>query len=364
MPQEMRPLDAVVAGYLGVDLAPEFPRDADAQPLSRLLRPGRLVEVGPMTISLGGAVANTGLAMSILGKRVALVGLVGEDALGDVALGLLGAHEAELHVERCAAAGTAYGIVIAPPGTDRVFLEYPGCNRHFRADHVSDDLLRRCRLLHFGYPPLMPQLLENQGAELAGLFSRARSLGIVTSLDMTLPDPDGPAGQADWPAILARILPRVDIFTPSVEELLCMLEPAQYAAVTAAAGDDDPVAHIPDAVYPRLTEAALQLGARVVLLKAGSRGGYLRAGDADRLAALGVPVADWTGRELWLPPCPVDPARVCNASGAGDAAVAGFLCALLDAAAPEEAGSRAMEAGRDNLYGPDALSGLQSRQHR
>lgn len=108
-------LDAVVAGYLGVDLAPAFPEAAEPVALSRLLRPGRLVEVGPLTLSLGGLVANTGLAMARFGRRVAVMGTVGQDPLGDVALSLLAQHDVTLAVRR-SPAGTAYGIVLAPPG--------------------------------------------------------------------------------------------------------------------------------------------------------------------------------------------------------------------------------------------------------
>ncbi|MEI6501634.1 MAG: PfkB family carbohydrate kinase, partial [Armatimonadota bacterium] len=66
----------------------------------------------------------------------------------------------------------------------------------------------------------------------------------------------------------------------------------------------------------------------------------------------------WQDRALWLTPCPVEPSRFVNACGAGDAAVAGFLTALLRGESPERAGQLAMTAGRDSLYGADTTSGL------
>ncbi|MEI6503161.1 MAG: carbohydrate kinase family protein, partial [Armatimonadota bacterium] len=212
--------DAVVAGYLGADLAPLFPREGGALPLAQLLRPGKLVEVGPLEISTGGVVANTGLAMGHFGCQTALMGLLGTDALGDLLLALLTDRGVSLHLKRIDAAGTAYGIVIAPPGTDRVFLECPGCNATFGADDLDYAVIAQSRLLHFGYPPLMPHLFADGGAELASLFTRVHGLGVATSLDLTLPDPQGPAGAVDWAALLARVLPHVDIFVPSIEELL------------------------------------------------------------------------------------------------------------------------------------------------
>jgi sugar/nucleoside kinase (ribokinase family) len=47
-----------------------------------------------------------------------------------------------------------------------------------------------------------------------------------------------------------------------------------------------------------------------------------------------------------------------NACGAGDAAAAGFLAAMLSGETIERAGRLAMIAGRDSLYGDDALRGL------
>jgi|688.fasta_scaffold1099457_1 sugar/nucleoside kinase (ribokinase family) len=60
-----------------------------------------------------------------------------------------------------------------------------------------------------------------------------------------------------------------------------------------------------------------------------------------------------------VPYClPSDSTRFKNACGAGDCAVAGFLTALLKGESIEVAADYAMAAGRDNLYGVDALSGL------
>ncbi len=356
-----RELDAVVAGYTGVDLAPAFRAGAEPVPLAQLLRPGTLIEVGPLDITPGGVVPNTGLAMGVFGCRVALMGLIGEDRLGDLLLGLLEGRGAALHLRRTSAAGTAYGCVIAPPGADRIFLEYPGGNAIFGADDVDYDLVARSRLFHFGYPPLMPRLCADDGAELAAMLRHVRSLHVATSLDMTLPDPRGPTGSVDWRRLLARVLPHVDLFAPSLEELLAMLAPDEWVRLVAEAGEGDAIALIPESLCRALADEALALGAAIVFLKAGSRGGYCRSGSlTDLLAAtdLSFPVDGATADGLWLPALPVDPARVCNACGAGDAAVAGFLTALLRGEDIATAGRRAMRAGRDSLYGVDTTSGL------
>jgi sugar/nucleoside kinase (ribokinase family) len=353
-----RPIDAVIAGYLGVDIAPGFAQ-REAVAFAELFRPGKLIETEGLHFSLGGVVANTGLAMRKFGQNTVLTGCVGADMLGDMAVALLAEAGVTQGIRRTIAAGTAYGIVIAPPGMDRIFLEYPGCNRIFTAENIDYEVVGQSRLFHFGYPPLMETLWTNSGAKLKELFERVRSHGTVTSLDMTLPDPAAPAGKADWQAILSAVLPLVDIFVPSIEELLFMLEPQRYSSIADQAGGDM-IEAIPPEEYERLAEKVLGMGVKVLLIKAGHRGAYLRTGDLTELNLSALRLSERTGCPLgvWIPPLAVDAERFRNASGAGDCAVAGFLTALLKDESIMNAGRFAMMAGRDNLYGNDALSGL------
>lgn len=357
-----RPVDAVVAGYLGLDLTPGFNAARSVASFAELFRPGKLIETEGLTVSLGGVVANTGLAMRRFGRRVELMGCVGCDALGDLALARLAQAGVSGGIRRNPLAGTAYGIVIAPPGLDRVFLEDPGCNRIYTAADVDFERVGQSRLFHFGYPPLMDALWANGGAELRILLARAREAGAAVSLDMTLPDPDSPAGGADWKGLLAGVLPFVDIFVPSIEELLYMLEPERFRRSLAGAEGGDLIGAVPLETYARLGDQVLAQGVKVLLIKAGYRGAYLRTGNLAPLAAPGsaLRLSDAAGCPggVWLPPFPVEESRFRNACGAGDCAVAGFLSALLNDKGIEEAGRYAMLAGRDNLYGEDAVSGL------
>ncbi len=362
-----RTVDAVVAGYLGVDLTPGFASTRSVIPFSELFRPGKLIEAEGMNVSLGGVVANTGLAMLRFGQRVELMGCVGDDALGDMAMTRLAQTGVSRGIRRDNRAGTAFGLVIAPPGSDRLFLEDAGCNRNFTSSDIDYDVVSRSRLFHFGYPPLMQSLWTNGGAELQKLLDRVRARGTAVSLDMTLPDPDSPAGKADWQAILASTLPLVDIFVPSIEELVFMLEPKLFNMLLAKAAGGNMIDIIPQDVYGRLADRVLALGVKVVLIKAGHRGAYLRTGNMTALAASSSPLrlADSVGCPVgsWIPSLPVESDCFCNACGAGDCAVAGFLSALLNGETIREAGKYAMIAGRDNLYGHDSLSGLREWTH-
>ena len=353
--------DAVVAGYLGVDLTPDFHETCGHNDSGYVLKPGSLTEVGDLSISLGGVVANTGAALKKFGHPVLLMGMIGKDLLGEIALGILaekGLSEGILFNDK---AGTAYGIVLSPPGRDRIFFESPGCNRCFTSSDINYRAVAESRIFHFGYPPLMKSFYGNDGEELKTMFSRVKALDVLTSLDMTLPDPESESGHVDWKRILAETLPHVDIFTPSIEEIVYMLRPDLFSQVTNNISDDDIVDMISDDIAPGIGSEIIDLGARIVVIKSGKKGGYLFTGDVHPLNDVGGVALygdDWNHRELWSPAFLTDAARVKNASGAGDAAVAGFLAALLKGTDPETALKYAMCAGRDNLYGMNATDGL------
>ena len=218
--------DAVVAGHICLDVIPDL-SGLGAEPLSTLLRPGQLVEVGNPALATGGPVSNTGLALHILGVKTQLMGKVGDDPLGHVVTQIVadqGAGLADGMVVDPEAA-TSYSIIISPPDIDRIFLHSPGANNTFGAADVRYDVVAQARLFHFGYPPLMRRIYADNGAELIEIYRRVRALEVTTSLDMAVPDPATDAGRADWVAILEGVLPFVDVFLPSVEEILFMLRP-------------------------------------------------------------------------------------------------------------------------------------------
>ncbi len=273
------PPEAIVAGHLCLDVIPDLSATS-AQQFQRAFAPGRLLEVGAAALSTGGAVSNVMIVDN--------------------------------------AAVSSYTVVINPPGVDRIFLHCPGANDTFSADDIRSDLLASARLFHFGYPPLMARMYQNNGSELMEIFQRAKATGVTTCLDMALPDPGSAAGRADWQAILQATLPDVDIFL-------------------------------------------LALGVKAVGIKLGNRGLYLRtAGEAAwQSAGRGRPadLAAWAGKELWAPCFQVD---VAGTTGSGDATIAGFLASLLRGYSAEQAVTMAVAVGACNIEAADALSGIRS----
>jgi sugar/nucleoside kinase (ribokinase family) len=353
-------IEAIVAGHLCLDIIPQFPIDAGAE-LSAYLAPGRLAEVGPMMLSGGGAVSNTGLNLARLGVNTRLMGKLGDDLFGQAILNLVRQHGPELAEAMVVVPGetSSYTVVINPPHIDRIFLHCPGTNHTFGADDVRYDLVAEARLFHFGYPPLMGRFYADQGRELEEMYRRARATGVTTSLDMVMPDPAGPSGQVDWLAVMRRVMPHVHLFLPSVEEWLFMVDRARFEHLSVTVGPEQMLWSLGEDEIRALGRTALELGAQVVLLKLGARGLYLRTGAIVELGRAGPSdLGPWRDRELWQPA--FRPDQVLGTTGAGDATIAGFLAALLRDVPPERALSIAAAVGACNVEAADAVSGVRS----
>ncbi|MBN1993095.1 MAG: carbohydrate kinase family protein [Anaerolineae bacterium] len=344
----------VVAGHICLDVIPPLIGAGDFE---AVFRPGRLLETGPALMSTGGAVSNTGLALHKLGIDTRLMGKVGDDTFGRVILNLISSVADQLVSGMSVIPGEAssYTIILNPPHTDRIFLHCAGANNTFAADDINYNLLRQVALFHFGYPPLMKRMYRHNGAELIKAFRQAKTTGVTTSLDMAMPDPNGPSGQVNWPAILGEVLPSVDLFTPSIEEILLMLYPATFKEVAGQARPITP------ALASKIADDLLALGAKVVLLKAGHLGLYLRTANQAGLSGMGrarpANPARWANRELWSP---VFAVNVMGTTGAGDATIAGFLAAFLRDLPPTEAVTIAAAVGGCNVEAADAVSGIRS----
>lgn len=353
---------AVVAGHICLDVIPQL-FDSTPDRLEMMSIPGRLVEIGPVTFSTGGPVSNTGLALHQLGINTRLMGKVGNDLFGQAVRQVVssyGPHLADgMVVDEMVA--TSYTIVISLPGQDRILLHCPGANDTFSAGDIRYDLVAKARLFHFGYPPLMKLMFNDDGSQLPAIFQRIKELGVTTSLDMALPDPSSMAGHADWVAILKATLPYVDIFMPSIEEILYMLHRDTYNRLYRTMGRPDFLPLITPELLSNLSRELLDMGVAVVGLKLGDRGCYVRTAGQPIIEAMGrarpAAPAEWANKELWAPCFKVN---VAGTAGAGDATIAGFLSAMLRGLSPEEALTAAVAVGACNVEAVDTLSGLRS----
>jgi len=355
-------VDAVVAGLICLDIHPDL-RGAGREPFEKIFLPGRLVAAGPVSFSSGGAVSNIGLALDRLGIATRLVGKVGDDLFGQVLTQIIASTHANLTEGMIldASTSTSYTIIFDYPGVDRIFLHYPGANDTFQISDVPFELLKRTRIFHFGYPPLMRSILLEGGAPLAEIFRQARATGVTTSLDMAFPDPSTEAGHTDWRSILESVLPYVDIFLPSAEEILFMVRGETYQELLRASEGADILPLVTPEELSDLSQELIAMGAKIVGLKLGYRGMYLRTGNQIQIDSLGragpSDPETWAGRELWAPCFKVS---VAGTTGSGDATIAGFLSALLRDLPVEQALTMAVAVGACNVEATDALSGIRT----
>jgi sugar/nucleoside kinase (ribokinase family) len=355
-----KPRKVMVAGHICLDITPAL-SSLKTNSLSEVLSPGKLVQVGAASVSAGGAVANTGLGMKILGADVTLAGKIGDDQFGGIIKKIIAGYGCaeELSVDR--GSSTSYSVVLAFPGVDRIFLHNPGANDAFCAEDISEDALADVRHFHLGYPPLLRRMFLHEGAELQNILSAVKSKGIFTSLDMAAVDPASESGAQDWKAILRNVLPFTDFFLPSVEELIFMLDKNLYRDLQkrGAGGDITLTLSVERDVRP-LADHLLEMGAKVLLIKCGVLGIYYRVssdpGMRGLCEALHLNPHGWIGREGFEKSYVQE--NVVSGTGAGDTCIAAFLTAMLDGKDITQCVQLGAAAGACCVSAPDALSGL------
>lgn len=306
-----------VVGHICVDVTPAL------LPNTRM-EPGRLFEVGPLGMALGGCVANTGGDLIDLGLLVRVHMAVGDDDLGGFATRLVAARSGMIGAPLLLrGANTSYSLVVERAGVDRTFWHHTGANDHFDGETVTVD---DCDLMHLGYPPLLPGLLVDDGRPLVTLLERARAAGVTTSVDLAVVDRDSPTGGLNWTTILRRMTAATDVLSPSLDDL------------TSALGIDEPPS---SSLVSRLADQFIEWGAAVVMLSLGSGGLFLRTAQRERLAAGGAALSElsdvWADVRLEVPAVPV--AHAVTTNGAGDAATAGLLYAIAAGIDPHDAGT-------------------------
>lgn len=277
-PHLMKTLDISIAGEINLDLIlyglPE------SMPLEREL----LASDFQLTLGSSSAILAHNLAM--LGVHVGFVTLVGEDALGKVALERLGASGADLSKVRVHPGPTATGVtLVLPHGSPRHILTYPGTMAEMRLCDLDVAYLKSARHFHFS-SLFLQRALE---PDVPALFRELKEAGLTISLDTN----DDPSGQ--WNGVLPDLLDYVDLLLPNEAEA-CR------------------IAH-----QETLEDALRELARRVpcVAVKCGSRGSIVCAG-GETLTVAGISVT------------PVD------TIGAGDSYNAGFLFAWLKGLPPSQ----------------------------
>jgi len=261
--------DILVAGEINPDLilsgdvVPEFGQS------EQLVQDARL-EPGSSSVIFACGAARLGL-------QVCFVGVCGDDVFGRFMLEAMQARGVNVDpVRRSSEERTGISVILNRVD-DRAILTFTGAIAALRPDEIGDDLLRSAGHLHVSSYFLQAGLRPG----VAGLFARARGLGLTTSLDTNWDPANAWRGVSD-------VLAQTTVFLPNAAE------------ACAIAGTSD----------AREAAAGLARQAGTVAVKLGAEGA---------LGAQG-------GRLIKVASLPVQPV---DTVGAGDSFDAGFVCGFL-----------------------------------
>lgn len=255
--------------------------DVVARPVVQLPERGRLTLVDQMELHTGGCASNTGISLAKIGIDVGVLGAVGEDGFGDFIVSRLDAHGIDTRgVCRKTEANTSATMAMVDPDGERRFLHYLGANAKFSEADVRFDVIEEAKVLHIAGALVLPGI---DGEPTGRILKKAKEMGLTTSYD-TVWDATG-----QWMKLVEPSLPYVDVMLPSL---------AEARMVTGKERPED------------VAKVFRDYGVKIVGLKMGAEGSYVLSDEG----------------ELYIPSFIVESI---DATGAGDAYVAGFLTGLV-----------------------------------
>jgi sugar/nucleoside kinase (ribokinase family) len=194
--------DVLVVGDLNVDLI--------MNKINKMPQIGEEQRADEMDIVMGGSTAIFACNISKLGSKTEYMCKLGNDSFGRFLLKEMEANHVNtdsIIVDPNLRTGATIIFFIEE---DRMMVTYPGAMEHLAADEISDDILTSARHIHTSAIFFQPKLK----AGLAGLFERAKKLGLSTSMD-TQWDPE-----EKWNLGLEEVLPHLDFFLPNEDEFI------------------------------------------------------------------------------------------------------------------------------------------------
>ncbi len=270
-------MDIVCLGELLVDM---FPAE-----LGR-----RLVEVSAFRPKPGGAPANVAVAAVRLGARSAFIGKVGDEAFGHHLADVLrqeGVDVRGMRFDEEARTGMAFIAMPDENTSEFVFYRNPGADMRLRADELDRELLQETRAFHFGSLSLGQE--PSRGATMEAVRV-ARQAGALISFDVNYRPTLWNSPQEAYDRIMATV-PHVDLLKVNEVELALL------------AGSEN---------LDAASKALLEQGPDLCVVTLGPEGSYFQVAEGgEHVPAFKVQTVD--------------------ATGCGDAFVAGLLCQLIAA---------------------------------
>lgn len=256
--------------------------DVLGRPIDQFPEKGKLALFDELEIHTGGCANNTAIALARLGISAGTMGKVGADAFGNLILQTLIDNDVDTAgMQQDANSSTSFSFVVVASDGERTFYHYIGANGELCEADINWEIIKNTKILHIAGALVMPRF---DGTPMANVLREAKALGITTSLD-TAYDATG-----KWMETLEPCLPYVDMFMPSIVEAQHLTGLSEYREITQFLRNN--------------------YGIHTIVIKMGENGSYASTPEAEYLA-------------------PAYPVNAVDATGAGDAYVAGFLAGTI-----------------------------------
>ncbi len=256
--------------------------DVLGRPIDTFPEKGKLVLFEELEIHAGGCANNTAIALARLDISAGAMGKVGSDAFGAQLLQTLTDNGVDTAgIQRDAHTSTSFTFVAVASDGERTFYHYIGANGELCETDLNWELIKSAKILHIAGALVMPRF---DGQPMANVLQKAKALGITTSLD-TAYDATG-----KWLETLEPCLPYIDIFLPSIVEAQQLTGLYECREIVQFFRNNYDI--------------------HTIAIKMGENGSYVSTPEAEHVV-------------------PAYPVNVVDATGAGDAYVAGFLAGTI-----------------------------------
>ena len=202
----MKRFDVLVIGELNVDLILNRIEGFPSIGTERLAQDMQLV--------IGSSSAIFACNLSILGSRVAFLGITGNDEFGKLVIKTLERKGVFTEFIVCSNRLKTGATVVLNYGEDRAMITYPGAMGHLGLEDITPEILSNCHHVHISSVFLQPGIHKN----LKEILALIKELNLTTSMD-TQWDP-----LEKWDLDLREILPLVDVFLPNIQEFLALTQ--------------------------------------------------------------------------------------------------------------------------------------------
>ncbi|MCD2172433.1 carbohydrate kinase family protein [Rhizobium sp. C4] len=296
---------------------------------------GNLAEILHQDVGVGGGAVNVACDLASLGlpARVALAGLTGADADGDLLAQRVAAAGVNIAaVQRTSEAATSHTHVMSLPGRSRTFFYHGGASARLNADTIDPAQFAGAgyRLFYLGYLMLLPGLDRLDGTGRTGasrLLERAKASGLETAVDFVSSE------NPDFAAEVSASLPWCD------HAIINEVEAGRVAQLPLRKVNG----HLDLQLMQHAAETLIELGVRKnVVIHAPELSLWQSVNDAPLIT-----------RSLRVPP-----EKIVSPVGAGDAFCATTLFGLHEGWSREKTAAIAHRAAAHCLTGATATDGI------